>query len=538
MQKLFYGGDIVTMVGETDMPEAVVVTDDKITCVGTMKEAERVLESDAVKVDLKGRTLMPSFIDPHSHISLYARFSSAADLSGCTDFEQIIESLRAYIKEHKTKESSAVMAVGYDHNFLKEETHPSCQVLDKASDVIPICLFHTSGHMAVANSALLKAAGITKATPDPEGGKIGRFEDKTPNGYFEEVAAMEPVLTTAFSRIKADPIKQMQDAQNAYLRYGITTAQEGSAREEGIREFLQMAESGRLKIDVIAYAMTDDAGIGGLLKRYPEAAQKYCHHFKIGGAKMILDGSPQGKTAWLSRPYEGEKEYCGYQTMTDDAAEDRILAAISGKYQLLAHCNGDQASEQFIRCYEKALEEYGQPDTDLRPVMIHCQTVRDDQLDRMADLKMLPSLFVAHTYYWGDVHLKNLGAERGSRISPARSALDRGMKYNFHQDSPVIQPDMLQTVWCAVNRLTRNGVKLGEEQCISVFDALKGVTVNAAYAYHEEGIKGTIEEGKLADLVILDRNPLKTDPLKLKDILVEETIKEGKSLYVKTVRQP
>ena len=171
------------------------------------------------------------------------------------------------------------------------------------------------------------------------------------------------------------------------------------------------------------------------------------------------------------------------------------------------------------------------PGEDLRPVMIHCQTVRDDQLDEMKEIGMIPSMFVAHTYYWGDVHGKNLGWERAARISPVRSALDRGLPYNFHQDCPVLKPDMMQTVWCAVNRRTKKGVKLGEEQCISAFDALKGVTINAAYMYHEEARKGTLEAGKLADLVLLDRNPLKVDPMEIRDITVLETIKEGVTLY-------
>src|SRR5699024_11836687 len=142
------------------------------------------------------------------------------------------------------------------------------------------------------------------------------------------------------------------------------------------------------------------------------------------------------------------------------------------------------------------------PIYNLRPTMIHCQTVRNDQLDRMAELDMLPSIFVAHTYYWGDVHLKNLGEERGRRISPAKSAFDRGLIVNFHQDSPVVKPLMLYTVWCAVNRITRNGVLIGPKERVSVYEALKAVTINAAYAYFEEDIKGTLEEGKLENLVI------------------------------------
>lgn len=531
MQKLYYGGDIITMTAETDVPEAVLVNDGKIAYVGSLAEAEALAGDEVEKADLKGKTLMPSFIDPHSHISMYARFSAFADLSGCTTFDEIVETLRRYQEEKQIGEDGVIVGTGYDHNFLLEQTHPTCPVLDRVSETVPVCLYHTSGHMAVANTALLKLAGLTREARDPEGGHYGRNGDGELNGYLEEVPALAPVLMRVFSRIKADPVEQLSQVQDIYLKYGITTVQDGSADREGVEGFLKLAEREVFKLDVVAYAMSDENGISGLLSAHPEAVGQYQNRFKIGGAKIILDGSPQGRTAWLSRPYEGEESYCGYPTHSDEMVEKAIKAAINGGYQILAHCNGDEASEQYIRCFKKALASVGKTDTVTRPVMIHCQTVRDDQLDEMKKIGMIPSMFVAHTYYWGDVHLKNLGRERGSRISPVRSALERGLKYNFHQDSPVLKPDMMQTVWCAVNRVTRKGVKIGEEQCIPVFEALKGITVNAAYAYHEEEQKGTIEPGKLADLVILEKNPLKVSPEELKDIAVEETIKEGETLY-------
>lgn len=168
---------------------------------------------------------------------------------------------------------------------------------------------------------------------------------------------------------------------------------------------------------------------------------------------------------------------------------------------------------------------------DLRPVMIHCQTVRDDQLERMATLSMIASIFVGHVWYWGDVHVKNFGPERGNHISPAKSALDRGVVVNFHQDTPVTKPDMLHSVWCAVNRISRTGNVIGEEQAVDVYDALRAVTVNAAYQYFEEDTKGSIETGKRADLVILDRSPLDVEPMDIRDIKVLETIKDGESIY-------
>ena len=341
--------------------------------------------------------------------------------------------------------------------------------------------------------------------------------------------ALMQVLAAAMPRMKMDMAEQMKEAQQLYLKYGITTVQEGAAMAQTMQGLTAFAASGGLELDVVAYILKED--YEKTVKEYADYNGKYKNRVKIGGVKVILDGSPQGKSAWLSKPYEGEENYCGYPTHNDAYVTKAAKDAVRGGYQILAHCNGDAASEQFIQSYQAALKETGTADGDYRPVMIHCQTVRDDQLDRMAQLKMIPSIFIGHTYYWGDIHLKNLGAVRGARISPVKSALERGLIYNFHQDTPVTKPDMLHSVWCAVNRVTRKGQPIGQEQCINVYEALQAVTINAAYAYKEEDQKGTLEAGKMADMVILDANPLKADKKCIKDIVVLETIKEGKTVY-------
>lgn len=531
MQKLYYGGDIITMEKEEDAPEAVLVSDGKIVYVGGLEEAKQHCGPLAEQVDLKGRALMPSFIDPHGHIGMMAQYTAFANLGACTDFEEIAKALQEYRAE---KARDVIIGYGYDHNFLKEQEHPTKAVLDKVSDTIPVCILHTSGHMCAANSVLLKECGITKETKDPEGGKFGRDADGEPNGYIEEVPAMAKVLMSVFSKAKAEFGEQMELAQQAYLKYGITTVQDGATNGSSFQNFASYAETGGFCLDVVAYLLADEAD--QVIKEFPAYENQYQGHLKIGGEKIILDGSPQGRSAWLSKPYEGEESYCGYPACTEGQVRQWVEDAVTAGRQILAHCNGDAASQQYLDAFFKIAKE--SPEClekirALRPVMIHCQTVREDQLEEMARLGMIPSIFVAHTYYWGDVHLKNLGPVRGANISPVKSALECGLIYNFHQDPPVVEPDMLRTVWCAVNRITRTGQAIGPEQRISVFEALRGVTIHAAYAYHEEGHKGTLTAGKLADLVILDRNPLKTDPMQIRDIKVLETIKEGKTLYQK-----
>jgi len=287
-------------------------------------------------------------------------------------------------------------------------------------------------------------------------------------------------------------------------------------------------------VDVVFYPLGGEEG-SKMMKEKADQVGKYKKHIKIGGYKIFLDGSPQGRTAWMSQPYlGGEEGYCAYPWLTDEEANKHCRTAVDEDRQILVHCNGDAASEQFLNAYEKALEESPNPNKyNLRPVMIHCQTVRNDQLDRMAKIKMIPSIFVGHVYYWGDIHMRNFGPERGNHISPAKDALDRGMVINFHQDTPITKPDMLHSVWAAVNRISRLGNVIGEDQKIGVYDALKAVTINAAYAYFEEDSKGSIKVGKRADLVILDRDPMKVDPMQIRDIQVLQTIKDGKTIYKK-----
>jgi predicted amidohydrolase YtcJ len=529
MKTIYYDGDIITMTGAKDSCEALVTEDKKILYTGTLKQARALYGKEAQERDLKGHTLMPAFIDAHSHFVQTAQSIKMCDLSDTENFEDIVTALKNYLEKNQIDENGMIFATGYDHNFLAEQKHPDKTVLDKVSKTVPIYISHASGHMGAANSALLKLAGITTETKDPAGGRFGRDKSGEPDGYVEETPALMQVLAAAMPRMKMDMVKQMKAAQHLYLKYGITTVQEGAAMAQTMQGLTAFAASGGLELDVVAYILKED--YEKTVKEYADYNGKYKNRVKIGGVKVILDGSPQGKSAWLSKPYEGEENYCGYPTHDDAYVTKAATDAVRGGYQILAHCNGDAASEQFIQSYQAALKETGTADGDYRPVMIHCQTVRDDQLDRMAQLKMIPSIFIGHTYYWGDIHLKNLGVVRGARISPVQSALERGLIYNFHQDTPVTKPDMLHSVWCAVNRVTRKGQPIGQEQCINVYEALQAVTINAAYAYKEEDQKGTLEAGKMADMVILDANPLKADKKCIKDIVVLETIKEGKTVY-------
>ncbi len=536
MSKIYYNGQIITMnhpdvdSEKENAPEAVLVERGIIKAVGKYDEIRQLAGTKAKLIDLKGHCLMPSFIDPHSHIVMNGQMAMLANLGSCHSFQDIIDTLKKYIADKKITSNGAVIGFGYDHNFLSEQSQPDKRVLDRVSTEIPILILHVSAHLACVNSKALELANITDKSLNPEGGVIGRIEGTNePSGYLEE-AGMMTVRTIISKKMKFDLRAMFSGMQDNYIKNGITTVQDGATTDSDFSILKLMAFTNRLKLDVIAYPLMSNNG-EALLHKNHNRVRKYHKHLKIGGYKLVLDGSPQGRSAWMSEPYlGGDADYCGYPWMPDEQVEKYIETAIKERQQLLAHCNGDAASEQYLNAYEKALKVTGCTE-DLRPVMIHCQTVRNDQLDRMAKIKMIASIFVGHVFYWGDVHMKNFGSIRGNHISPVADALKRGIIVNFHQDTPVTQPNPLHSVWASVNRLSLNGNIIGADQAVDVYSALKMITINGAYQYFEETMKGTIEEGKIADLVILSDSPLNVPKQNIDKLTVLSTIKNGKIIY-------
>jgi predicted amidohydrolase YtcJ len=241
------------------------------------------------------------------------------------------------------------------------------------------------------------------------------------------------------------------------------------------------------------------------------------------------------KTAFLTQPYLKPPhgmaaDYKAYPSVTQEELDRWFDLAWRNNLQLLVHCNGDAAADQMLHAARKAIAQHGRK--DLRPVMIHAQFVRQDQLDAMVALGITPSFFSGHTYYWGDWHInETVGPARAFGMSPMASAKKKGLRFTNHSDAPVVPIDQLMTMWTAVNRVSRSGVVVGPEERISALDALRAVTLDAAWQYFEEQRKGSIEVGKLADLVILDQNPLAVAPMAIRDIRVLETIKEGRTVW-------
>lgn len=521
MDTLYFGGDILTL--EPDLSaEALLVRDGRILAVGAREEM-RALSPQAEHVDLDGRALLPAFIDAHSHLSAMANRQLQVPLGGAGSFEEIRRRIEAFLRDNAVQPGAWVLANGYDHNVLAERRHPTLALLDAAAPDNPLLVQHQSGHMGVFNSRALALLGITLDTPAPEGGRIG-LEDGCLTGYMEETAFLTWQRRLPMPDLAA-LIGAYARAQQRYASFGITTVQEGLLPEQLFPIYQALQQRNLLMLDTVGYP--DPDAFDRACTLFPGPG--YDRQFRIGGMKIFLDGSPQGRTAWLRKPYVGTDD-CGYGTMTDAQVRGALVQAASRGVQLLAHCNGDAAAEQFLHAVRAVSAEYPLLPA-LRPVMIHAQLLGADQLAEVRALGVIPSFFVAHVYHWGDVHLQNLGMRRAAAISPARSALEAGVRFTFHQDAPVIEPDMLETIWCAACRETRAGVRFGPAQAVSVEDALRAVTANAAYQYFEEADRGTLRPGKRADFVLLSGNPLKTPVEALRSLRVEQTIRAGETIY-------
>ena len=522
MKTIYYNGNLITMNDEQKMAQAICMEEGLISKVGSNEEILALKEADSQCIDLKGKVMMPAFIDPHSHFFGLANSLSECDLTEAYSFDDIVTKLKQFIADNHIPAGEWVRGRSYDQNFLKEQEHPTKFILDQVSTEHKIMISHVSSHMGCANSLALEAKDITASTPDPKGGIIHRVEgSQEPNGFLEENAFIQ-LMQTGQAPSMEEIVQNVQKAQQIYASYGITTVQDGMVAKPLYQILTHLAKAHQLYLDVVGYM--DVVTCQDIMK---ESDNDYHDHLRIGGYKIFLDGSPQGCTAWMSEPYENQKEYKGYPIYTDEQVAHYIDVALADHQQLIAHANGDAAAEQFISLFEKASKTHSEL---YHPVLVHCQLTRADQLERMPALGMIPTFFIAHTYYWGDVHVKNLG-KRGLAISNAKKALDLGLPYTFHQDSPVVPPDMMKTVWCAVNRISREGHVIGKDLRIPVYEALKGITIHGAIQYGEQDQKGSLEAGKQANFVLLSQNPLTIDPMKLDQIQVDETVFKGKVIY-------
>ncbi len=538
-QSIYRGGDILTMAGDDPTyVEALAVSDGKILFAGPEDQA-MALKGDATTViDLGGKTLMPSFIDAHGHYINSLLVANQAKLyappSGPgKDVPSIIAELKRFAAERNIPKGEMIMAYGYDDSVMPDGRLLNRDDLDEAFPDNPVRVDHVSMHGAVMNSLALAKYGISADTETPPGGVIVRKPGtEEPWGLIMETAFLS-VMEQAEPMTAQQEIEWTRAGQMLYAEAGITTAHEGATHLPQFQTIQRASEAGANIIDVVAYPFITDAE--KVLAEFPVTEWgTYHNRFKVGGIKITLDGSPQGRTAFFTTPYlqggpDGQENWTGEPTFPQDLARKMVKKVYELGVPLLVHTNGDAAIDAFLDAYEFARDgDYSKP---WNVTTIHTQFIRKDQIPKFVEYKVRPSFYTLHTFYFADTHIANRGEEQGSYISPMRDAIDAGLRPTNHTDFVVAPLDQMMMLWTAVNRISRGGREVGPDQRVTPFEGLKAMTEWAAEQYDEQDSKGTLAAGKLADLVILDQNPLKVDPMAIRDIKVVETIKEGATIY-------
>ncbi|GDX96187.1 amidohydrolase [Planctomycetia bacterium] len=537
-ERIIRGGSIVTVNPAQPTAAALAIADGKIIAVGDEADVLRLKGPNTEVSDLGGRTLVPGFVDGHSH------FASAVDVQvqalcasppagPCASVADVVAQLQKLRARRTIAPGGFVIGFGYDPDLLAEKRGPTRQELDAAFPDNPVILVHVSGHGAMLNSRALARFNISAATPTPSGGVIGREPGgNEPSGLLFETAFL-PIFSNLPGPTDDEFVELLGSGQDLYLRAGTTTAQEGATMKRQLDLMRVAADRGLLKLDVVAlpFIAEIDTIFAG---RPPRNEPEYRNRLRIGGVKLLADGSPQGRTAFFTRPYltggpSGQKEWRGEPTVPQAMLNHWFKQVYDGGATLFIHCNGDAAIDAVLEAHRFAAGD--DPAKPRGTVGIHSQFIRRDQLEKFAAWKITPSFFTLHCFYFGDTHVTNRGPEQASFISPMRSARALGLRPANHTDFNVSPLDQLFTIHTAVNRVTRSGKTLGEAERVGPLEALEAITIDGARMYGEEKQKGSIEVGKLADLVVLSANPLTVPAGTIESIRVVETIKEGKTVW-------
>jgi hypothetical protein len=534
------GGPIVTMEGDQPTTvEAIVVDNGRITFVGSKVDALKQQADGTVLKDLAGKTLVPGFIDGHAHAQQFGTQAVGANLLAPPDgtvntVDDLVDKLKTFASGADVALTGWIFGMGYDDALLGR--HPTRADLDKVSTTVPVMATHISGHFAAVNTLGLEMIGYDASTPNPEGGVIRREADgKTPNGVLEELAAM-PYMVKFLT-------PTTQEGKDIFLKrglemaksYGYTTANEGRMFGAMHADMVHAAERGLVDIDFNGWM--DYSNRAEIDRGFATA---YTNHYRLAGLKITLDGSPQGRTAWRNVAYlmppDGQQPgYKGYPAIPDTKQVEAYLdEAFAKGWPVKVHANGDAAIDQLFEALRPVIAKHG-----VRPgqvILIHGQFIRPDQVQELKPLGVFPSMFPMHTFYWGDWYQQIVGPEQAALISPMRSILNTGLHATSHTDAPVALPNLMQVVWATVNRTSRSGTVIGPDERVTSYEAMKMITLWGAEQFGEQATKGSIEEGKLADLVVLSDNPLTVDPAKINQIQVLETIKEGKTVWSRSDR--
>ena len=527
---IFKNGSVVTVDSSNRIVEAVAVAGNRIVIVGSSQEVVALAGPQTRVIDLKGRSLLPGFIDAHCHAGNYGAkkhrsFCSPQRVKSITDIKQKIRDLAT-----KTPRGGWILGRGYDNTKLVEDRHPTRRDLDEAAPDHKVFLTRTCGHISVANSKTLAAFGINRDTADPPGGKIDRDDQGRPTGILLEHAQIPIRTATAPSYDELE--KGLSVMNRDFLRYGITSAHDATGRNaDEIRLFQEGINSGQIHVRL--YFMVRISGGGFQLGRqYLDTGLRTGFgndKLRLGALKLVMDGSGGGGSAAMRAHYPGNPANFGVLHMPQDNLDELVGLGHEAGYQVGIHAIGDRAVEMTLKSYAKALRQ--KPIEDHRHRIEHCGFLDDPMMDKIRDLGIVPVLGLPFLYELGDSYIKVFGQDRLRYVYPLRSLIERGIRAPLSSDAPVIDANPLHGIYFAVTRKTESGQTISPAEAVSVRQAIRAYTIDGAYASFEEELKGSIEPGKLADLIVLSGNILDTPPEEILHLAVDLTMVDGAIVY-------
>jgi len=520
-------GNILTMNPKqpTASAMAVEVNQGKIVAVGDLALVKKAVGKSYEYIDLEGDTVVPGFIETHDHIVLYGSTLTLLDISPFVT-PSLKEALEKMKKEGQPDKEGWIYAFGADQTLYTEKRGPTRQELDELFPDRPAFIAHLSGHAAFANSKAFEAAGITKDTPNPKGGEFEKDKNGELTGYIKGLPAW-----TKVGKLPPSTKETVVQSANLHASRGFTTVTELAILDSKMAVFMEeVTRDGDFPVRVYGGMFITMPGLDEVA---PQVKNYETDLFKIRYIKTWTDGSTQGGTGYFTEPYyklkaDTKKGARG----TQEEFNQQVTKILKLGLAPAIHANGDAAMDLALNAIEYGRKQTG--NTTIRPHLIHCQYVRQDQFDRIQKMTNIGMTFmIAHVHFWGDMHRDLLlGPERAPKINSVKSAIERDIPYAIHNDPPVSPPNALHSMWVAVNRLTSSGKVLGPDQRITPEQALLAYTREAAIVLGIEDQVGTLEPGKYADFVVLSADPLKVDPMKIKDINVMATVMNGRITHM------
>ena len=520
---ILYNGNLITVDEREPRAQAIAIARDRILAVGSDDDVLHLASGATRKLDLGGRTVVPGFIDAHTH-PVYAGLFHLRQVD--CDLRSI-GAIQAAIRDRAeaTNAGDWVLGFKYDDTKTTERRPLSRDDLDAATTRHPVLITHRGGHTAYVNSAALGKAEIDDRTPDPAGGHIVRDDSGRATGKLEELAVDLVGKHAAFDPSRADRQEGVRIISEMMARSGVTSAHDAYGSTRDLRSYQDARDAGELALRV--YCLMDHRELDAMLAAGVRTGLGD-EWVRVGPVKLTCDGSISERTARLSEAYVGRPDYFGIIVMEEDDLYERARKAHEADWQIGIHANGDVAIDIALRIYERLQQE--RPRKDPRFRLEHCTVIDDDLVRRIAALGAIPTPFSTYVYYHGE-KMTNYGAERLERMFAVRSFLDAGIKVTQTSDYPPGPFEPMMALQSSVTRTDMSGTLWGPKQRVTVEEAIRVGTIHGAYASYEEGEKGSLSPGKLADLVVLGQDPTQVDPFALIDIPIERTMVGGRWVY-------